>query len=357
MKIIFSGGGTLGPVTPLLAVHEIISQEYKNSDFLWVGTKKGPEINLVRQYNIRYATITCGKLRRYLSLLNLLDLFKIMIGFFQALILIWKENPDICISAGGYVSVPVHCAAWLYGAETWIHQQDVKVGLANKLMSPFATQITTAMKKNLENFPKKNTAWLGNPIRQEILTGDKQRAIKLFNLKPDLPVIFATGGGTGSLRVNQIIVESVQHLRGICQIIHLSGKERPQELVENAQKHFDDYQVHQFFTTEMKDAYAAADLVISRGGFGSLAEIAALSKPAILIPKPGHQEENVSFLAKEKAVVLANERLVSGHSLAGIIKELLGDQKKSKQMGKKLNELLPKAKKGTIVKIIKRLKQ
>ena len=352
MKIIFSGGGTLGPVTPLLAIHNIVKKEHKDATFLWVGTKKGPEQQLVTTANIPFISIASGKFRRYLSLKNILDIFKLKIGFLQSCKIMWKENPDLCISAGGFVSVPLHMAAWVFGVPTWIHQQDVDTGLANKVMTPFASKITTALEQNVVKFPKKKTTWLGNPVRRDILSGTKKQAQKLFKLDSNLPVLFATGGGTGSLRVNQLIVQASQHLEGVCQIIHLSGKDRPQELVNNANKHLDYYQVHQFFTNEMKQAYAAADIIISRGGFGTITEIAALGKPAILIPKPGHQEDNVQLLQKTKAVILVNEETADGNYLAKIIKELLADTTKRKHMGNTLNQILPIAKKDDILDII-----
>ncbi|MBT4121272.1 MAG: UDP-N-acetylglucosamine--N-acetylmuramyl-(pentapeptide) pyrophosphoryl-undecaprenol N-acetylglucosamine transferase [Candidatus Magasanikbacteria bacterium] len=355
MKILFSGGYTLGPVTPLLSIKETIQKQYPDAEFIWIGTKRGPERKLIEEQDIRFLTIASGKLRRYLSLWNFIDIARIIIGWFQSIKIMWKESPDICISAGGFISVPVHWSAWLFGIPSWVHQQDVQVGLANKLMSPFAKIITTALKRNIKDFNKKKTHWIGNPVREEILKGKKSEAIKKFKLKKDLPVVFATGGGTGSMRVNQLIVQAVQHLKGHAQVIHLSGKERPQELVERAVKHFDYYQVHQFFTHEMADAYAVADIVISRGGFGSITEMAALKKPAILVPNPGHQEENVKFLADAEAVLLVDEKTADGNFLAKMIKDLLADDLKKKQMSKQIEKMLPLAKDEDILGIIKYL--
>ncbi|MFH1947383.1 MAG: UDP-N-acetylglucosamine--N-acetylmuramyl-(pentapeptide) pyrophosphoryl-undecaprenol N-acetylglucosamine transferase [Candidatus Magasanikbacteria bacterium] len=352
MKILFSGGYTLGPVTPLLAIKEKIQKQYPTAEFVWVGTKTGPERKLIEEQGIKFITIASGKLRRYLSIWNIIDIIKIFIGYFQSIKIMWQESPDICISAGGFISVPVHWAAWLFGISTWVHQQDVQVGLANKLMAPFAKIITTALQQNVKDFSKRKTHWIGNPVREEILQGDKKKSFKDFNLQKGLPVVFATGGGTGSLRVNQLIVQAVQHLKGHAQVIHLSGKERPQELVERAVKHFDYYQVYQFFTHEMAGAYAVADIVISRGGFGSITEIAALGKPAILVPKLGHQEENVRFLADAGAVLLINENIADGNSLAMMIKDLLTDDLKKKQMSKQIQKMLPLAKDEDILSII-----
>lgn len=353
-KIIFSGGGTLGPVTPLLAVHEVIAEAYPDADFLWVGTKKGPEKTLVEQAGMPFVTLSSGKFRRYLSIWNVIDIGRIIVGFFQSLRLIWKEKPSMCISAGGFISVPLHWAAWLFGVPTWIHQQDLQVGLANRIMAPAAKQITTAIEAQVRYFSRRKTKWLGNPVRREIMEGDKKKAIAQFTLEKDIPVIFATGGGTGSLRVNQLIVESIPHLEVVAQVIHLSGKDRPKELVERATKTFPDrYQSYQFFTHEMKQAYAAADIVISRGGFGTLTEIAALGKIAIIIPKPGHQVQNVKFLEKQGAVIYVNERTSDGNYLAKVVKQLLENTTKQKQLQRALQRLLPRAEDKVILDICK----
>ncbi|HYE59998.1 MAG TPA: UDP-N-acetylglucosamine--N-acetylmuramyl-(pentapeptide) pyrophosphoryl-undecaprenol N-acetylglucosamine transferase [Candidatus Kapabacteria bacterium] len=355
MKILFSGGGTLGPVTPLLAMHEMIRDASREATFVWVGTKGGPEKALVEKAGIPFHTISSGKFRRYLSWWNVIDIAHILIGFFQSLGYLAKERPTVCISAGGFISVPLHYAAWMLGIPTWIHQQDVHVGLANKLMAPVATLITTALEKNLNDFSKKKTFWLGNPIRQEIVLGEKERARKRFHIPSGLPVVFATGGGTGSLRVNQLVAEAVQYLKGECYIIHLSGKERPQELVQRTSELFSHYQVHQFFTHEMTDAYAAADLVISRGGFGTITEIAALGKPAILIPKPGHQEENVQFLASAGAVLVLSEVTSDGRHLAELVKDVLHDPERIQAMSQVIQRLLPAATPEAVIGFLQRI--
>jgi UDP-N-acetylglucosamine--N-acetylmuramyl-(pentapeptide) pyrophosphoryl-undecaprenol N-acetylglucosamine transferase len=189
----------------------------------------------------------------------------------------------------------------------------------------------------------------------EILKGDKERAKKRFNINSDLPVVFAMGGGTGSFKINQMVVESISHLQGFCEIIHLSDKERPQEMSDHAAKFFDFYHHYRFFTDEMADAYAVADIIISRGGFGSISEIAALSKPAILIPKPGHQYENVKFIADEKAAIFVDERTADGNLLAKIIRELLTDDIEKRILGNKISSVMPLSKSEDVIGIIERL--
>jgi len=355
MKIIFSGGGTLGPVTPLLAIHEILKKNYPGAEFLWVGTKNGPERALIEDAGIEFRSIASGKLRRYFSILNALDIFKLVIGYFQSIHLIWKQNPDLCVSAGGYTSVPLHWAASLFGVSSWIHQQDVRVTLSNKLMAPVARKVTTALESQLALFPKRKTEWIGNPVRLDILSGDMDKAHDLFHTDSKLPTVFATGGGTGSLRVNQLIVEAAGHLKDHANIIHLSGKERPQELSENAQKHLDHYQVHKFFSEEMKHAYAIADVVIARGGFGTITELAALKKASILIPKPGHQVENVRFLDDAGAVILVDEEVSDGLALAHTIKKILDKKDLREYMGDQLASLLPRATEEKVLEIANNL--
>lgn len=355
MKIVFSGGGTLGPVTPLLAVAQAYREKYPETEFVWVGTANGPERELIEKNNIKFTTLTAGKWRRYFSFLNIFDIFRFAVGFFQAIVFIIREKPALLVSAGGYVSVPLHWAGTMFGIPQWIHQQDYQVGLANKLMSKTAKIITVALKKNLSAFNIKKTIWLGNPVRPELFKGEKSSAKQKFGIKSDLPVILAMGGGTGSLKINQLVVESIQHLKGFCEIIHLSGKERPQELVDHASKYFDYYHHYQFLNEEMADAYAVADVVISRGGFGSISEIAALRKPAILIPKPGHQFDNVKFISDDSAAIFVDERVADGLYLAKVIKELLNNDIERKQMANRLNALMPSAENQAMIDIINKL--
>jgi len=355
MKIILSGGGTLGPVTPLLAIYEVLSEQYRDAEFIWIGTKYGPERQLIEEKKIKFLSFSSGKLRRYVSLGNIPDIFRVIAGLLESFIFLKKEKPDLCISAGGFVSVPVHWAAGLLRIPAWVHQQDVRVGLSNKLMAPFAKVITTALRQNVKNFSKRKTVWLGNPTRHDIFLGSKDRAIKLFGLKKNLPVVFVTGGGTGSESVNKIVSESISQLDGVCEVIHLSGKDRPNEMVNNIANQYDYYHTYKFFTYEMKDAYAIADIIISRGGFGTLVEMAGLGKAAVVIPIPGHQEENVELLAEEEAVILVDQRIGSGVQLAGLIKELLSDRDRMENMGNKLHALLPVAKKDGILDIFNKL--
>jgi len=355
MKIVFSGGGTLGPVVPLLAIAESYRAYDAEAKFVWVGTKNGPEKEIVEQYDIPFFTMTAGKWRRYFSWWNFFDIFKITTAFFKSIIFIWQEKPDLLISGGGFVSVPLHWAGWILGVPTWIHQQDVEPGLANRLMARFAKKITTALRDGVDKFYIKKTEWLGNPSRD--LTGaNLVEARKRFNIPEGSPVIFALGGGTGSSRLNEMVLEALPAWPRDWQVIHLVGKERPSELQTRAVGVFPNYHVYKFFTTEMREAYGLADVVIARAGFATITELAALSKAAILLPMAGtHQDKNVKMFADNNAVIALNENTDNGLKLAQIVKVLINDNEQRLRLGRRLNEVLPRAKPEKIVEIINEL--
>lgn len=353
MTIAFSGGGTLGSVTPLLAIHDMVREQGKDTHCVWFATKSGPERGLVEDRNIRVITLASGKYRRYLSLWNIIDIARIVAGFFQALFYLSRERPDVCISAGGFISVPVHAAARLLHIPTWVHLQDVTIGLANRLMLPTASVVTTSLEKTAaEISPPGRALWLGNPVRPDIGDGIRSRAKERLGLASGVPVVLVTGGGTGSLRVNQLTTEAVPLLEGRCHVIHLTGADRPKKEIDRAKELFPWYHPHAFFGVEMKDAYAAADVVVSRAGFGTVSELASQKKACILIPKPGHQEENARFAAEKGAAVVLNELTSDGNLLAKTVLDMLENHEERDAMGQRLHALLPPAKKDQILKIL-----
>jgi UDP-N-acetylglucosamine--N-acetylmuramyl-(pentapeptide) pyrophosphoryl-undecaprenol N-acetylglucosamine transferase len=355
MKIIFSGGGTLGPVTPLLHIYNVYQEKYPDTEFAWVGTKNGPERAVIEKTGMPFFMIGAGKWRRYFSWANFGDIFRIIVAFFQSLMLIWQEKPDLMISAGGFVSVPLHYAATLLGVPSWIHQQDVRPGLAMKLMAPCADVITTALETTAKQFSRRKTRWLGNPAR-DLTCKNIEEARNFFDIKPGTRVIFALGGGTGSTTVNRLVLEALPSWPKEWQVIHLIGKERPGDLSERAAKTFPNYHVYPFFTHEMAYAYALADIVIARAGFGTLTELAALKKCAIIIPMTGtHQEENAQFFGTQQAIVALHGEHESGYRMAREAVDLMADAVRRAQMGEALHQLLPQAEPTALVEIIDRL--
>ncbi len=351
MKIVFSGGGTLGPVTPLLAIYEALLAAYPDAHFVWVGTKNGPEKEIVEKVGISFFTIGAGKWRRYISFWNITDLIKIGIAFWQSFFFIIKERPDILISAGGFVSVPLHLAGACLGVPSWVHQQDIYPGLANKLMFPFAKRITTALKETAILLKKKRAEWIGNPSRDlSVVSRDDSR--KRLGIPPGVPVIFALGGGTGSTSINNIVIEALPHWPRDWHIIHLVGKERPQDFAKRAMDTFSNYHVYPFFIDEMKDAYAASTVVISRAGFGTLTELAALSKPAVILPMfDTHQEDNARYFFERGGIVMLEKGESNGLKLAHIISEIMYNTHMRDNLGRTLHAILPIVSREKIVAI------
>ena len=239
MKIVLAGGGSGGPVAPLLAIAEAIKKNNPEAKFLFIGTKKGePEKEMIKNYNFSakggsasggdFVGIFCGKLRRYLSWQNFLDIFKTKLGFFQSLFILIKFKPDLIIGAGGYVSVPVVLAGWFLKIPSLIHQQDILPTLSNKILSIFAKKITVSFGPSLKDFPKNKTIFTGHPVRQFIFSGDRERAIKLFNLEKEKPVLVVLGGGTGAVSLNNLIWQNLGELTKFCQVVHLTGKGKNQ---------------------------------------------------------------------------------------------------------------------------------
>ncbi len=355
VKILLSGGGTLGPVSPLLAIAETYRQYDPTVNLLWVGTKNGPERKLIEEQNIPFIAIRNGKWRRYLSLLNIVDLFRLVAAFIQSYVILLNEKPDLLISAGGYVSVPLHAAAALFGIPCWVHQQDVGIGLANKLMFVKAKKITAALKETAEKLPKNRSEWIGNPAR-ELEAGDRLEARRRFNIPAEAPVIFVFGGGTGSNHLNQLILAAMPQLNPAWHVIHVVGRDRSGESSEKTSEIFSNYHAYKFFTEEMKDAYAIADVVVARAGFGTLTELAALSKAAIILPMIGtHQEENARYFAGHGGIIMLDQAS-SSLKLAQAIRELLESEEKRQELGNRLHVLLPITKPEKIVEIILKIR-
>ncbi len=351
MKIVFAGGGTFGSVIPLLALAEKIKEETSKDscEFLWLGTRTGPEKFLIKNYQIKFQPIFSGKFRRYFSFKNILDIFKIFIGFFQSFFILQKFKPDVIVSAGGFVSFPVVIAGWCLRIPALIHQQDIVPSLTNKLLSPFAQKITVVFEKSLKDFPRKKTILIGNPVRQEIFQGKKERAISEFQLEKNLPVILIIGGGTGALRINQLVVQALPKLVKFCQIIHLTGGKLKKEGLTK----FSRYHSYDFLTDRMKDALAAADLVISRAGLSTLTELSFLGKPTILIPIPNsHQEKNAQYFQERGAAVVLPEKNLTPDKFVEEIRKILFDQSKLNELSERIKTMIKSGAEDRMIKII-----
>lgn len=334
-RILLSGGGTAGSVTPLIALADQIRRQRQDVEFRFVGTATGPEQVLAQAANIPFFTIASGKLRRYWTWKNLTDLRELWRGYWQAKSIIRTWRPNIAVSAGSFVSVPVIWAAHRSGVATLVHQQDVRPGLANRLMAPAADQITVTFKKTTRAFNRRRTRWIGNPVRPDILIGDPKKAREIFNLTTSMPVLLVLGGGTGSEIINSVIGTMAYKLARQWSIIHVTGPQR--DFIE---LHDESYQRFPFLTWQLPHALAVADVVISRAGLGTLSELAALSKPAIFIPIPdGHQEENARVISDSSAGVVLDQRVSIEARLGEELDRLRQSPKERQRLGDNLHQL------------------
>lgn len=343
-RILLTGGGTGGSVAPLLA----IAENLVDCDFLWIGTKNGIEREMVEKEKINFKAVASGKLRRYFSARNFIDPFLILAGFFQSLFVILKWNPDIVITAGSFVSVPVVWAAWLLGVPILVHQQDVRPGLANKLMAPLAKIITVTFEKSLKDYGKK-AVWTGNPIRKnfELLNNQNQKN-KFFDIKSNLPIIFVVGGGTGAKAINSLIEGILSEIIKICQVIHVAGKSKSQSIrTEN-------YYPFEFLSVEqMAEAYSLADVVVSRCGMGTLTELSFLSKPSILIPMPdSHQEGNAEVYRENGAAVVLDQKDLTSQILFNEIEKIINNTEIKEKLSENIGNVMKKEANEAIVKIV-----
>jgi len=358
-KILLTGGGTLGSVMPLIAVFEYLRKTHLDFEFYWLGTKYGPEKKYIEKYSLPYKAIAAGKLRRFFSLKNLLDIVLIIIGFIQALSYLKKLKPNIIVSIGGFVSVPVVIAGKILNIKSLIHQQDIQPGLANKIMARFATTVTVAFPEQVKDFPKNKVAVVGNPVRSEIVK-IKPLPPNTYNLKPNLPFVLIMGGGTGSKQINDLVAMSLSELTKFCQIIHVTGKNRSSwtptsrrgigsrdSIVPNKSGlQSENYSSFQFITDDLPALMAAADLVVSRAGMSSLTELSYLGKPTILIPMPhSHQEKNAEYFKSKNAVeVLSIDYKITQDvaiPFARMVQQLLADKKRLAELSKNINDIIP----------------
>ncbi len=320
-RILFTGGGTLGPVTPLLAVAEAVRVHVPDAELSWIGTMTGPERALVESAGIPFFVVRSGKLRRYFSLRNISDIFNIKIGFFQSLRLLRRLRPDAVISAGGFVAVPVIWAAWFLRIPVHIHAQDIRPGLANLLSLPVARSVSVAFAPSLKDFERHRPVLTGNPVRRTVLSGSRDTARELFGLEHDVPTLLVLGGGTGAAGLNALVRAATPELGVSMQVLHITGKGKGDTTFSHPR-----YHAVEFLTDAMAHAYAAADLVVTRAGIGTLSELAALAKPAVIVPMPrSHQEENAAHFSAAGAAITLDEITVTPASFAETVLALHAD--------------------------------
>lgn len=321
--IFLTGGGTLGSVTTLLAIAPFLQK--RGYALHWVGTVDGPERALVEAAGIPFTGIMAPKLRRYITWRHVLIPFELVKGCMQAFTLLLAEHPAAIVTAGGFVSVPVVWMGWIRKIPSLVHQQDVQFGLANFLMTPCASAFTVTFEQSVKHFPRGKTTWTGNPVR------DLKPTTHAFALDHSVPTVLVFGGGTGAQALNALVTEQ---LCTFANVIHVTGKGKSAASIVHPR-----YHAYEFLGEEMKEALSVADLVVCRAGLGTITELAALKKPAIVIPLPGtHQEQNGAVLKQRNAACVIEQKNLTPESLTETIQMMLVDRKTrdalSKQIGK-----------------------
>ena len=277
-KIVLTGGGTAGHVTPNLAL--LPSLKERGYEILYIGSYNGIERKLIENAGIEYSGISSGKLRRYFDLKNFSDPFRVLKGCAEARRLIKKYRPDVVFSKGGFVSVPVVLAAKHYKIPTIIHESDMTPGLANKICIPSAAKVCCNFPETLAYLPNDKAVLTGSPIRKELLEGDRITGLNYSGLSASRPIILVIGGSLGSVAVNRAVRAVLPKILETYQVIHICGK-------GNLDEHLigrNGYVQYEYVDAPLRHLFAAADLIISRAGANSICEILALKKPNILIP-------------------------------------------------------------------------
>ena len=345
LRIVLTGGVSGGHTFPLIAVAErIAAQTNGNVEFLFIGPKGRFGAEAMEERGIPVKLVSTGKLRRYFSLQNFIDPFLIPWGFVESLWYLYRFLPDAVFSKGGSASVPAVLAAWLYRIPILIHDSDAVAGMANKFMSHFATKIAIAYPTAREFFPDAKVALTGNPVRTDILDGSRERGYQELSLDPSKKTLFVIGGSLGATKLNEAVLQILpQLLKENIQVIHQTGEEHLAR-IESAVKEYgitpgsSGYVPKAFLSGALLgDVYALADIVISRAGAGSIAELAAHGKTCILVPLPSaandEQKKNAYAIAHIGGASVLEEPNLSEHILLQEIHELLADEARSKQMG------------------------
>jgi UDP-N-acetylglucosamine--N-acetylmuramyl-(pentapeptide) pyrophosphoryl-undecaprenol N-acetylglucosamine transferase len=351
MKIMLTGGGTMGPVTPLLAVAQLWRKVEPGVELVWVGTSHGPEKTAIEAENIPFYTLPTARLPRYLSSEWVTLPFNLLRALFLAGKILRRERPDLIVSAGGYTGVPIIIAGWLSGIPAWVHQQDAVPLLANRLTAPLAKYITVAWEATLKYFPKNKTQWIGNPVRPSILEGQKEKAREFFSLEPNLPTVLIFGGGTGSAWLNHMMEEVGGWLITKANVIHITGQGKKRwKLVRLGAR----YHTFEFLAGEMPHALAAADVVLARAGMGTIAELAALRKAAIFIPLPRSlQMKNVKMVERAQCAIVLPQIMATTGDVKNALSELLDDPARRQELSQKMGHLLPRVVGDEIVAMVK----
>lgn len=319
-KIVFTGGGTVGHVTlNLLLMPKFIEDGW---EVHYIGDKNGIEHHEILKsgLDVTFHSIATGKLRRYFSWQNMVDVFKVAFGILQSLFIMLRVRPQALFSKGGFVSVPVVLAAKRRHVPVIIHESDLTPGLANKICIPAATKVCCNFPETLKHLPESKAVLTGSPIRQELFSGNKEEGLRLCGFDDSKPVLLVMGGSLGAVAINNSIRENLNELLKQFQIIHLCGRGHYDASLDGTKG----YKQFEYAKKELTHLFAATDLIISRAGANAICELLALKKPNILIPLPASQSRGdqllnaASFEKSGYSYVLQEEELTSNTLLKAV---------------------------------------
>ena len=321
-KIIMTGGGTAGHVTPNLALAPKLKE--KDFEIKYIGSYNGIEKEIITDAAIEYYPISSGKLRRYFDMKNFTDPFKVMKGIVQANKILSKEKPDVIFSKGGFVAVPVVIAASMKKIPVVSHESDLTPGLANKLSAPFCDKLCVTFRESLNYIKDGKGELTGTPIREEILKGSRITGKKICNFNNDKEVILVIGGSLGAKSINDEVRYHIHEILKDFNIIHICGKGNLDKSLEE----LDGYKQFEYVKEDLPHLLQYADFVISRAGANVIFELLALKKPTLLIPlskksSRGDQILNANSFAKEGySLVLDEDEMMEKHNLLERLFEL-----------------------------------
>ena len=369
-KICFTGGGTGGHIYPGLAVLDELRVKFQENNIslytIWIGCSKGMDKNIVSKAKDmnnqpcvdKFYGIPSGKLRRYFSLKNISDIFRIIGGFFTSLIIMVKEKPAALFSKGGFVSVPPCLAAKILKIPVYTHECDFTLGLANKINLKSASKMFVSYEETknlLSQNDKKKVIVSGNPVRPVFYNADIQQGFNFLGIKnKSKPILLVVGGSSGARQINQLVYDNIDFLCENFIVVHQTGlvnttQEKSQELVQN----YSDYHPYDFIYEQMPNVVAASDIVMGRAGANSIWEAAVLLKPMLLIPLCGHgtrgdQVDNAKFFEKKRAAKVLIGQEVSKERLVVSLKELL-DEKNRLELQNNLKQMIGNKKPANII--------
>lgn len=344
MKIVFTGGGSGGHIYPIISIVRELKLIYLESsiDILFIGPKDKRYVESLKEEGIIVKPVLSGKLRRYSGFTpffqNIFDLgFKIPFGFLQSFFILIFNRPKLIFSKGGYGAIGTTLAAKVLKIPVFLHESDVIIGMANSKIARFATKIFTSF-ENTEGLSNGNVVLVGNPLREGSCSGNKEEAKKLFNIRTNNPVVLIMGGSLGSVRINNEIFEVAGSLLKNFELIHQTGKKNFENLKKElsiilSAEEQTKYHLYPFLNEEyIKNAYALADIVITRSGSGTIFQLAGCGKPSILIPLPesaqNHQVKNAYAYSKTGAALVIEENNFNSHYFLKFLIDLMNNEEK-----------------------------